>query len=495
MSERRRSGRARPFTSGILAAVLVVTGCSTTRQLGREDWGALQGAERVVVVTHSGVRHELESFQFLATGVIGRAEQGEIEVLLDSIAFVEVREANAAGTALTILGAGTAVGVLIAMTQSPVEPESCPFVYSFDGERYRFDSETFAGAIAQGLDRTDYDNLEHLRDVDGRYRIRLTNERPETQYTDELKLVVVDHPPGTQVIPDRAGVVHAISDPQPPRTARDTRGRDVVADVSVADDVFWRGSALANAEFHDGALREGLVLSFARPPGARSARLAVRARNTELAPFALQTFLELQGGDLLAWYQRVARESDLRRRLRGWVAREGTLHVSIQRNGQWVLEDALLAVGPAIGKTQIVPVELPDEPGDEVVVKLESATGLWAIDWVGLDIGEPVATSAKEISPSVARDERGRDLGALLAAADERYYATVRGAVADIEFDVPERPDPGLSRSVILKSRGFYYLYVSQRGPNRAELADRILDEPLVGNRYILQRWLAETDR
>ena len=67
--------------------------------------------------------------------------------------------------------------------------------------------------------------------------------------------------------------------------------------------------------------------------------------------------------------------------------------------------------------------------------------------------------------------------------------------MADIEFDVPERPDPGLSRSVILKSRGFYYLYVSQRGPNRAELADRILDEPLVGNRYILQRWLAETDR
>ena len=132
------------------------------------------------MVTQSGVRHDLNSFQFLSTGLVGLGEQGQVEVPLDSIALVEVREVSTAGVALAVLGAGTAVGVLIALGQSPEKPPdtSCPFVYSFDGEQYHFDSETFAGAAMPGMDRTDYDNLERLLPVGGRYRLRLTLASP-----------------------------------------------------------------------------------------------------------------------------------------------------------------------------------------------------------------------------------------------------------------------------------------------------------------------------
>ena len=164
----------------ILALIVLAAGC-TTRRLGREDLGALRGDEHIVVVTQSGIRHELTSFQFLSTGLVGRGERGQIEMPLDSIALVEVREVSTAGVALAVLAAGTAVGVLIALGESPEKPPdtSCPFVYSLDGERYHFDSETFAGAAMPGMDRTDYDNLERLLPVGGRYRLRLTNERPE----------------------------------------------------------------------------------------------------------------------------------------------------------------------------------------------------------------------------------------------------------------------------------------------------------------------------
>ena len=82
----------------------------------------------------------------------------------------------------------------------------------------------------------------------------------------------------------------------------------------------------------------------------------------------------------------------------------------------------------------------------------------------------------------------------VLAQAAERYYGKVNGAVADIEFAVPAPPPVDGQRSVILKSRGFYYMYVPHEGPSRAALADRILDEPLVGNRYILEQWLAKPE-
>ncbi len=477
------------------AVGVVATGCTTTRRLGRADWGALRGDERIVVVTAGGVRQELHSFQFFNTGVVGWRDGESVVIPLDSITLVEVRAVSTAATALAVLGVGTAVGVVIALTKSPERPPpptSCPFVYSFDGEEYRLDSETFAGAAAKGLDRTDYDNLEHARALNGRYRLRLVNERPETHYTDELKLLVVDHPPGTQVIPGRTGKVHVIASPRPPLVARGVRGEDALADVRGADGNVWRGAPVETADLDDPAeLRDGLVVSFARPPGTRSARVVVRARNTELAPFALQSFLQLQGDELFAWYDRVARDSALRQRIRRWVAREGMLHVFLWQDGQWILQDALLDVGPALSKSQVVQLDLNAVKGDTVVVKFESARALWEIDWIAMDTGEEPAITVREIEPRWARDEQRRDLTAILASEDGRYYASVQGGAAEIEFAVPGGAPNNWARSVILKSRGFYYVYVPHSGPSQSALADRMLDEPLWGNRYVLEQWRA----
>jgi hypothetical protein len=479
-----------------IGAILVLAGvcgaCHSSREVVRADWGALRGDERIVVLTHSGVRHDLQPFRFATSGLVGASSAGEVAVPLDSIALVEVRSVNTAGTLAAVLAAGTVIGIVVAEQQSDVKPEpvpSCPLVYSFDGERYVFDSETFAGAALPGLDRTDYDNLEHLRPAGGRYRLRMTNERPETEYTDQLRLVVVDHPAGTSVVPDVSGRPIGVTAPTAPRTARGIRGEDAQAAVDEADGIFW-GSGPLDAVDPDRPeeLRDGLVLTFARPRGARSARLLVRARNTELAPFALQTFLELQGDGLLPWYLRVARDGALRDRIKGWVAREGTLHVSVWEGGRWVRRGLLLDVGPAISKSQILELPLPTE-GDNVLVRLESARGLWEIDWVALD-GEPQPLlETREIDANRARDARGRDVVDVLASVDRRYYTSVEGDSVEIEFEMPPGPSPGFSRTVILKSTGYYLLHLPGTGPSQAALADRILDEPLVGNSYVLGKW------
>lgn len=473
-----------------LLAVVLLAGCTQTRQLDRGDWGALAGSESITVMTTSGVRHEIGSFRFVTTGLVGLGEWTGLNIPLDSISMVEVREVDVAATALTVLAVATGIGVLIAFGQSPERPmrePSCPFVYSFDGEEYHFDSETFAGAIAPGLDRTDFDNLQYLRPVEGSYRLRLTNERPETQYTDELGLMIVDHPPGARVAPDRMGGVHVLTDPMPPESAIDVYGSDALAELREADGRSWTGEPPEAADLDDPEdMREGLVLTFRRPPEAEEARLVVTARNTALAPFALRKFLELQGEDLFGWYLRVQQDATLRERIRGWVAREGMLHVSIWQDGQWVFRDALPDVGPAIDKDQAVRLDLNGLTGDTVVIKLESARGLWEIDWVALDAGTPAPIRITELTPRSAFDSTGRDLTSLLSTTDQQYYATVEGAVAEIEFDVPEDPAGDWERSVILKSRGFYYLYVPHTGPSQAAVADRILDEPLFGNRYVL---------
>ncbi|MBN2264427.1 MAG: hypothetical protein JW775_01310, partial [Candidatus Aminicenantes bacterium] len=84
----------------------------------------------------------------------------------------------------------------------PIIPESCPFVYSWNGKGYVLDAEPYGAAVTEGLKRTDWIELSELRPSAGVYRLLLANELDETQYTDELKLVAVDHAPGRKVAAD-----------------------------------------------------------------------------------------------------------------------------------------------------------------------------------------------------------------------------------------------------------------------------------------------------
>ena len=89
-------------------------------------------------------------------------------------------------TARTIgLVAGVAVGTIVVIAAVvAATKQSCPFVYSWDGTRYVFDAEPYGGAIARGLEKDDYSELGQLREADGRYKLRMTNEVDETQMTN-----------------------------------------------------------------------------------------------------------------------------------------------------------------------------------------------------------------------------------------------------------------------------------------------------------------------
>ena len=88
---------------------------------------------------------------------------------------------------------------------------SCPYLYAWDGKRFRFVTDIL-GAAPVGLrvsdDRfIDADTEEFIRlgdesafpATDGKYRLQVTEELREVLYLDEAKLVSVDHPAGTVV--------------------------------------------------------------------------------------------------------------------------------------------------------------------------------------------------------------------------------------------------------------------------------------------------------
>lgn len=480
-----------------MAFVLLLTSLTAcgTKEVPREDWGAITPDARIRVTTADGEEHDLRQVRVLTEELVGEraGDDLRLRIPLDSIDVVETSR-GAAGPILAAIAATVATIWIIQATgesdvappPTPVGTGSCPFIYSFDGTTWHLDSETYAGAVVQALKRTDLDNLEHLQAVDGLYRLRLSNERPETQYTDELILRVVDHPEGTAVFSDVSGRARLMRDAGPPTSATGLRGADVLDAVAYGDGSFWSGDPVLTIDADEpSSFRDGMELTF-RPPDGDRALLAVRSQNTVLAPFVLENFLQLFGEGLTDWYRQVDADPGLQSDLRSWILREGTLHVSVWVDGAWQRQDALLDVGPHLPKTQVARLDLSRVVGDEVRVRLEGPRGLWTIDQISLGLEAEGEPTVHDLRPVQATGPGGRDLRSELSVADERYFTALTGDEVELAFRAPPVPASGRTRTVMARTSGFYHIYVEQSGPPRLDLVQRILEEPLFVNRYML---------
>jgi tetratricopeptide (TPR) repeat protein len=142
---------------------------------------------------------------------------------------------------------------------------SCPFLFAWNGKQVNFvkDAVPWGSAIGLQIDSVGSSKIaateewykigrDQLVPHDGYYDLRLTGELWETYYYDYLKLMVVDHPDGTEIFTDERFVVPAVkpsitavAPPHPILQAIDDRGTDVTLLVSKLDgqylDTFGRG--------------------------------------------------------------------------------------------------------------------------------------------------------------------------------------------------------------------------------------------------------------
>ena len=124
---------------------------------------------------------------------------------------------------------------------------SCPTLFAWDGKQYRFVSDVIGAAVVghwvspTATNQNDPDEWikvdgEQLRARNGLLSLRFGEPMEEVNYIDQLRLVSVDHPAGTEVYPDErflserpfaSGKTVAVSDARPVAGAWDDGGHDV----------------------------------------------------------------------------------------------------------------------------------------------------------------------------------------------------------------------------------------------------------------------------
>jgi hypothetical protein len=367
------------------------------------------------------------------------------------------------------------IALIVALTK-----ESCPFIYLYDGDRYVFQGEIFSGAIYPTIERHDYLKLPIVNTSTGLYKLKITNEVKEIQNTNLCELMVFDHPRGIEVLVDKYGAPQLISNPLEPTLASNLKGVDTRNSIASKDSLSYFGHQTDKNELID-----GLILEFPKPPTAKVAKVALRAKNTFILDYMMGQFHDLFGNKYHKWVkmQRKAPEEKLRQ----WTLDQNIpLSLFVEKNGKWHFVDYYHIAGPMALKDDVLAIPIDENTGNPLKVKLEWGTNFWEVDYVAVDYSENISCKNYRIPLKSAKTKKSKDIMTKLLKDDKRYYVQPNvGDEAILTFDLPAPTDS--HRSIILHSKGFYEILRDPVGePNISYL--KTFTEPGQFNRFCNQR-------
>lgn len=192
-------------------------------------------------------------------------------------------------------GDAGAEGWTVTLRESHVDTGSCPFLYAWDGQRFRFVTDILGNApIGLPLSRSDLlpadpdeyvyvGDTHNFRPRDGSYILEVTSEFKEVLYLDSAKLVVVDHPPGMEIHPtDKIqpppfppSELWALASPIPLVDAWGSDGENYREDLSEIDDRYTPPGVLLPPPYRGMCNPFSLTLDFGKMDASRPLVLAL----------------------------------------------------------------------------------------------------------------------------------------------------------------------------------------------------------------------------
>jgi tetratricopeptide (TPR) repeat protein len=255
----------------------------------------------------------------------------------------------------------------LSITELDRKPSSCPYLYTWNGERFEFVTDFMGGGEMGYLeefrryntpDPEEYVRIPEgmLKERNGRFEIRITDELEEAMFVDRIQLIAVAHPREVEIYPNegmsdppKPFKIYATMGAHPPLAATDEHGHDVLDLIARYDRLypedFRKDRIRGYAAEHALTLQLDSVVAPAKmqTPKQRADTLPGNGR-------ASRTLLVLTGWTDYAWSSDnlAAGQAGKKMKLPALQVRD--------RNGEWrtVIDD----IGIPVGRPQTVTVDL-----------------------------------------------------------------------------------------------------------------------------------------
>jgi hypothetical protein len=446
----------------------------------------LQRDNLLYIFNEDGARYVKEGGR-----ITGLTPQNELVMVdPDSVLYVNVERSDAAGSILASIGVvalvcGVAALIVVATKQS------CPFIYSFDGNKYVFDAEPLGGATTKGLERTEYSKMDYLKNVGDSYKILVRNEVEETQYIDELSLLAVMHDKDKEVVPDLHGNFYQIKDPQTPVSARDEKGMNLTKAVCADDNLYWQTKLPVDSSLISKNYRHELTFTFYKPSNKARAKLIANIGTSLWGSRMIREMLQLYGNSVDSYYEKIDQQGSEYKQMMNFIEAEELYKLKYYtKNGNdWTLQGFINGGGPLVSETRIYDLDLSNITGDSVTLKINPPFGYWTVDYLAIQYDEYSTPKIESLKFESAVNQDGTELRELIKHKDGNYYQMpiVGDYFEAIYLNNTNSSD--VKTTYYLKSSGYYEIHLNKSLPIQFMTLSKFITDPGFIIKYSNERY------
>jgi len=407
-----------------------------------------------------------------------------VEIDPDSVLYLNVQRSDVSGSVLATVGLAVLIlgGIVLVIAATK---QSCPFIYSFDGNKYVFDAEPLGGATTKGLERTEYSKMDYLKKVDNRYKILVRNEVEETQYLDELSLLAIKHDKDKEVIPGLDGTFYQIKNPITPVYAKDEKGLDLKKAVSAHDNLYWQTKLPVDSNLIAQNQRHELIFTFPNPDNKKNAKLIANIGTSLWGSRMIREMLQLYGIYVDNYYEKIDEQGSEYKQMMDFIEKEELykLKYYTKDGGDWKFQGFINGGGPLISETRIYDLDLSKSKGDSITIKICPPFGYWTVDYLAIQYEDYAPPKIETMVLQTAINQDGTDLKELIRIKDNNYC--IMRNVGDY-FEATylgSENNKDQETTYYLKSSGYYELHLDKSSPIQFNTLNKFLTDP----GYIIQ--------
>jgi len=387
----------------------------------------------------------------------------KITIPYSEISKIELYDNDSGRAILSAVGVTLGVIVVIVLIIFATK-SSCPFVYVNDGVSYAFNGEIYPGAILPNLERDDYLKLNGLKESNGYYNLKITNELKEIQNTDLTELIVVNHPENSMVLMDQNGEIHTLQNESQPINAYSNELQVSTKPFLTTDNNYY--SFNTSEELNK---PNEVVLEFNNNQKSDFGKLHLNLKNTYWMDYMYGKFNEQFGSYYNTFHKKQRKQP--KEICENWRTNQYIpLAVYVKQNNEWKFIENINTVGPLSARDIVVPIPL-DTKENNIQIKLVSGYMFWDLDYAGIDFSKNENVKISTLKPTTVIDENGKNVTSLLTEKDKKYLVQPNiGNEVTLSFPVV-KASPSLKQSFFFKTNGYYEYIRNYKGsPNIAKL-------------------------
>jgi hypothetical protein len=473
----------------VFALTLININCISSKEVSTfRDLAEAKKSGDLQIVTRDTTIYYIDKFKYTDStiSIFGEKSKDDIRIAYEGtlsfkdIGYIQTTSHNMWGT-LFFLGAtgyliytgvpvmtgnsGIEAIVKIVYPTYPGGDGSCPYIYLIDGDEYKLQGEAFGTALGKSLETETCIILQTYDQCTDEVKIKVTNERPETHFFNEIELVAIETDPNKTVYADNRNSFYAVSGHKEILNAEDLNKTDITDLLLLNDNELWKSdlfSATPTQNYED-----FITVQLGDVNDIDSLSLVVTAINTEISSIVFKYLQNILGEEFVNFTLAAETDPEVVDILKKTLERSA-LKIDIWDGTNWKYVDLIYPEANSIKFSKLARLPVIKDENDIMKLRLRCLSDVWEIDAIKYDDSQRSAFSQHE--PKLLEcetDSRGPISN--IYQKDNLYTKLLPGQSIELKYEpVKTFSDKKITYSI--KCQGYLYEWIIDNNLARGDL-------------------------